>query len=112
VHHRVEELGGDQAADRQRDRREFDAQLQYSANRIVADLDELELRGLVVRVPAADRRANVLSVIRSGAAVQRRIQREIHAREDELLAGLSATQQRQLHTVVDALARRLRAPGR
>jgi DNA-binding MarR family transcriptional regulator len=83
-------------------------QLNYSANRIIADLDHLEARGLVVRQPGADRRANVITLTRSGAALQRRVQRAIHAREDELLAGLSATQQRQLHSVVQALARGVR----
>jgi DNA-binding MarR family transcriptional regulator len=83
-------------------------QLNYSANRIIADLDHLEARGLVVRQPGADRRANVITLTRSGAALQRRVQRAIHAREDELLAGLSATQQRQLHSVVQALARDVR----
>jgi DNA-binding MarR family transcriptional regulator len=83
-------------------------QLNYSANRIIADLDHLEARGLVVRQPGADRRANVITLTRSGAALQRRVQRAIHAREDELLAGLSVTQQRQLHSVVQALARGVR----
>jgi DNA-binding MarR family transcriptional regulator len=83
-------------------------QLEYSANRIIADLDHLEQRGLVVRQPGADRRANVVTITRSGAALQRRVQRAIHAGEDELLAGLSATQQRQLHSAVRALAREVR----
>jgi DNA-binding MarR family transcriptional regulator len=83
-------------------------QLNYSANRIIADLDHLEARGLVVRQPGADRRANVITLTRSGAALQRRVQRAIHAREDELLAGLSVTQQRQLRSVVQALARGVR----
>jgi DNA-binding MarR family transcriptional regulator len=84
-------------------------QLQYSANRIIADLDHLEERGLVARRPGTDRRANVIAITRSGAAVQRRIQRSVHAGEDELLAGLNATQQRQLRSAIEALERRARS---
>lgn len=84
-------------------------QLQYSANRIIADLDHLEERGLVVRRPGADRRSNVIAITRSGSALQRRIQRAIHAGEDELLAGLSAAQQTQLRAAVTALEGRVRS---
>jgi DNA-binding MarR family transcriptional regulator len=82
--------------------------LHYSANRIIADLDHLEERGLVIREPGADRRAKLVTVTRSGATVQRRVQRAIHAGEDELLAGLSASQRRQLHTLSGALAEQVR----
>jgi DNA-binding MarR family transcriptional regulator len=82
--------------------------LQYSANRIIADLDQLENQGLVTREPGADRRANVIAITRSGAATQRRVQRAIHAGEDELLAGLSAAQRRQLQEVAGTLASSIR----
>ena len=84
---------------------EIAQRLQYSANRIIADLDRLESRGLVVRRLGEDRRSNVIASTRSGAAVQRRVQRAIHAAEDRLLAGLSVTQQRQLHTILGSLER-------
>ena len=87
---------------------EIARRLQYSANRIVADLDLLEEQGLVARAPGADRRANVVTITRSGAAMQRRIQSAIHTREDELLAGLTATQRRQLQEVAGALASTVR----
>ncbi len=78
--------------------------LHYSANRIIADLDHLEERGFVRREPGTDRRANVVTITRAGAAVQRRVQRAIHEGEDELLAGLSVSQRRHLHELADALA--------
>ena len=84
--------------------------LQYSANRIIADLDTLEERGLIARRAGADRRANVLELTAPGTAVRQRIQREIHEREDELLTGLSTTQQRQFRSVVGTLAKQLRSP--
>ena len=82
--------------------------LHYSPNRIIADLDHLEELGFIRRAPGADRRANIVAITRSGAAVQRRVQRVIHAGEDELLAGLSASQQRQMHSVATALAEKVR----
>src|SRR4051812_14633729 len=81
--------------------------LQYSANRIIADLDTLEERGLIARHAGTDRRANVLELTAQGVAVRKRIQREIHQREDELLAALSSTQQRQFRAVVGTLARQV-----
>ena len=68
-----------------RNQREVAAHLQYSPNRIVADLHDLERRGWVTRRPGADRRANVLEITDSGDVVRRRVQTEIHRREDALL---------------------------
>src|SRR3954454_13288897 len=81
--------------------------LQYSPNRIVADLDVLEGRLLVTRRPGADRRANRLDITPQGRSVQRRVQQRIHAGEDELLAGLTSAQQRQLRAAAEHVARRL-----
>lgn len=83
--------------------------LQYSANRIVADLDELQERGLLVREPGQDRRANQLHVTEAGAALQRKVQHDVHDREDDLLAGLSPTRQRQLRAALQQLAQQMRA---
>ena len=71
-----------------RSQREVAAHLQYSANRLVTDLHDLERRGWVVRRAGADRRANELHVTAAGEAVRRRVRAEIHRREDDLLAGL------------------------
>jgi MarR family transcriptional regulator, lower aerobic nicotinate degradation pathway regulator len=83
--------------------------LRYSANRIIADLDDLEQRRLVTRRPGADRRANVLSTTRSGLTVQGRVQREVHQREDELLACLRTDQRRQLYSALSILEQRVGA---
>lgn len=85
--------------------------LQYSANRIIADLDHLQQRKLITRRSGPDRRANVVSITSAGAAVQRRIQTDIHRREDDLLAGLSSAAQRQLRSAAQRLADQLRAPA-
>jgi DNA-binding MarR family transcriptional regulator len=77
--------------------------LHYSPNRIIADLDELQYRGFIERAAGADRRANMLKITRAGSAVQRRVQKRVHAREDELLAMLTPTQRRQLDTILDQL---------
>jgi DNA-binding MarR family transcriptional regulator len=66
--------------------------LGYSKNRIVADLDLLERRSLLVRQPAPDRRANLLRVTPSGAALERQVREDVHRGEDELLATLDVQQ--------------------
>jgi DNA-binding MarR family transcriptional regulator len=81
--------------------------LQYSSNRIVADLDLLEGRHLVTRRPGADRRSNRLHITGQGREVQRRVQERIHAGEDELLAGLTSAQQAQLRSAAERVASRL-----
>ena len=82
--------------------------LQYSSNRIVADLDVLEARQLVTRRPGVDRRSNTLEITTDGWALQRRVQERIHAGEDSLLDGLTSTQQRQLRVMAEHLDERLR----
>src|SRR5690349_20972029 len=58
--------------------REVAAHLQYSPNRIVADLHDLQDRGWLLRRPGADRRSNVLTVTDAGDGVRRRVRAEIH----------------------------------
>jgi DNA-binding MarR family transcriptional regulator len=77
--------------------------LQYSPNRIIADLDELQSRRLLERIAAADRRANLLRITTAGAVLQRRVQKRIRAREDELLTGLTLSQRRQFDTILGQL---------
>lgn len=69
----------------------------YSKNRIVADIDHLEQRRLLVRQAGADRRVHSLRATDAGIAAMRTIRAEIHRGEDELLAGLSATAQQEFH---------------
>jgi DNA-binding MarR family transcriptional regulator len=78
--------------------------LDYSANRIIADLDRLEGLGLLVRRSGADRRANALHATAAGARVMRAIRTEIHRREDELLSRLPAQQRDALTSAVRVLA--------
>jgi DNA-binding MarR family transcriptional regulator len=65
--------------------------LEYSKNRIVADIDHLEEAGLLQRTSGKDRRSNLLTITRAGGTVLRAVRAEVHRREDLLLAGLSAT---------------------
>jgi len=86
-------------------------QLGYSPNRIIGDLDHLERRRLLSRRPAPDRRANLLEVTAAGTEVMQQVRREIHRREDELLAVLSPEQRRTLDAAVHSVADVLRGNG-
>jgi DNA-binding MarR family transcriptional regulator len=80
----------------QQNQAEVAARLGYSKNRIVADLDLLERRSLLIRQPGPDRRANLLRVTPAGSELERRIREEIHRGEDELLATLDPQQRTDL----------------
>jgi DNA-binding MarR family transcriptional regulator len=82
--------------------------LLYSRNRIIADLDLLERRSLLIRKPGADRRANQLEPTAAGIQVMRRIRGEIRHREDELLDVLPDYQRRALLAAARSLAAGLR----
>lgn len=62
--------------------------LDYSTNRIIADLDELERRELLRRRPGPDRRSNLLDATEAGVAVVREIRARIRRGEEQLLARL------------------------
>jgi len=79
----------------------------YSKNRIVADIDQLEQHELLRRQPGADRRVHTLRATDAGIAAMRAIRTEIHRREDELLAGISATAQREFHRSVRRLGEQI-----
>lgn len=58
-------------------------------SRIIADLDELQKRGLIRRQPdAADRRVRLLSLTEEGSRVRRAVQAAIRRREERVLAVL------------------------
>ena len=82
--------------------------LGYSKNRIVADLDLLEERRLLVRQPGPDRRANVLSATPAGLRLMNRVKAEVHEGEDRLLASLPQEQRAALLEAVGAIADTLR----
>jgi DNA-binding MarR family transcriptional regulator len=82
--------------------------LAYSPNRIIADLDQLEERGLLIRRPGPDRRAKLLTTTPDGVGVMGQIRREIHRGEDELLSVLTPEQRVHLSASVHVLAAALR----
>jgi DNA-binding MarR family transcriptional regulator len=84
---------------------EVAGRLDYSKNRIVADLDHLERAGLVVRRRGADRRANELAVTAAGRAARRSIQDDIHRAEDELLDDVPAATVEALRTTLLEIGR-------
>jgi DNA-binding MarR family transcriptional regulator len=71
----------------QREMAEF---LSLDPSQIVALIDELEHRGLVIRAPGRlDRRAKIVSTTAAGSAVFRRAEIAVRAAESEALSGLS-----------------------
>jgi MarR family transcriptional regulator, lower aerobic nicotinate degradation pathway regulator len=87
---------------------EVASRLDYSKNRIVADLDGLERAGLVVRRRGADRRANELTITAAGRAARMAIQREIHRGEDELLEAVPAATVHGLRAALEEIVRSAR----
>jgi DNA-binding MarR family transcriptional regulator len=87
------------------------ALLDYSRNRIIADIDELEGRELLVRERGADRRANALQATDAGVSLMRRIRADIHRGEDDLLADLTAAERRDLDRVALRVATLMRERG-
>ena len=58
-------------------------------SRIIADLDELQERGLIQRQPdAADRRVHLLSLTPAGSQLRQSVQTAIRRREEQTLARL------------------------
>ncbi len=82
--------------------------LEYSRNRIVADIDLLEQRGWLVRERGSDRRSNVLRSTPDGARLMRAVRTEIHRGEDELLADFSTSQRAELDRVAGRISRLMR----
>lgn len=80
------------------------ALLGYSRNRIIADIDTLEERGLLVRERGADRRANTLRVTPPGVTLMRAIKADIHRGEDEILADLTRTEREEFDRAVGRVA--------
>jgi DNA-binding MarR family transcriptional regulator len=85
--------------------------LEYSPNRIIADLDLLEQRGLLTRRRGGDRRSNELTTTTAGRRVVRCVRADIHRGEDELLAALPADRRRALLSATDTIADALRSSG-
>jgi DNA-binding MarR family transcriptional regulator len=88
--------------------RQVAARLQYSPNRIVADLDTMERRGLITRQRDADRRANTLRITAEGRQLQRQVHDLVGEQEQLLLAGLTGAERRELRRIIERLADQLR----
>jgi DNA-binding MarR family transcriptional regulator len=77
-----------------------------------AVLDRLQARGLVARTPdSADRRAWRLRLTAAGAELLERIEPRVAQVQRDLLAPLSAAEQRQLMALLERLAGPLPVPG-
>lgn len=71
---------------------------------LVTLLNDLEESGYVARAPdPTDRRRNSVSITRSGRAALRRFDKLVVAADDELLTPLSATDRKQLLTLLERL---------
>ncbi|AXJ08880.1 MarR family winged helix-turn-helix transcriptional regulator [Arthrobacter sp. PM3] len=82
----------------QREMAEF---LSLDPSQIVALIDELEKRGLVLRAPGKqDRRAKIVSATAEGAAVFRQAEAAARAAEAAALAGLSEAEVAALKTLL------------
>ncbi|MEV4702339.1 MarR family transcriptional regulator [Actinoplanes sp. NPDC049316] len=72
--------------------------------RIIADLDELQERGLIEREPdPADRRVRLLRLTPAGRRVHTAVRRAIRAEEERLLADLPAADRRVFLRVLQRL---------
>lgn len=88
------------------------ARLGYSKNRLVHDIDHLESLGLVRRDPLpTDRRSNTVTITNRGRTTRARIQRRIHAAEDELLRHVPLSARRQFADLAADITDGLRRDG-
>ncbi|WP_413641846.1 MarR family winged helix-turn-helix transcriptional regulator [Mycobacterium sp. RTGN5] len=73
--------------------------------RIIRDLDELQQRGLIERMPDPDdRRVRLLAITDAGRAVKNAVQKEIQRGEEHWLRDLSADERRTFLRVLGRLA--------
>jgi DNA-binding MarR family transcriptional regulator len=87
---------------------EVATRLGYSKNRIIADLDLLEERDLLIRTPGPDRRANILRATPAGRRLMQRVQTAIRRAEDQLLRALPDEQRRALASATRTITAALR----
>lgn len=77
----------------------------YDKTRLIGLLDELEGERLITRTPdPADRRARIVTLTAAGRRRHSAARASIRAMEDELLAGLSATDRDRLRRTLGRLA--------
>lgn len=93
------------AEDTRPSQRELAEFLRLDPSQVVALVDELQRRGLVVREPdPADRRANVVVATEAGRTLHARAQLAARSAQGRLHAGLSAGQREQLAELLRLLA--------
>ena len=71
---------------------------------MVGVVDALEARGLIERRRGADRRTNGLWLTRAGRALVARLKRRIEAHEQRVAARLSATERKELLSLLEKLS--------
>lgn len=77
----------------------------YDKTRLIALLDRLEERALIVRAPDPnDRRVHTITVTQAGAALVADARADIRAMEERLLAGLAPSERVALRTMLGRLA--------
>lgn len=73
--------------------------------RIIRDLDELQQRGLIERMPDPDdRRVRLLAITEAGRALKNAVQTEIQRGEERWLGELNADERRTFLRVLDRFA--------
>ncbi len=73
--------------------------------RIIRDLDELQQRGLIARMPDPDdRRVRLLAITDAGRALKNAVQAEIQRGEERWLGELNAEERRTFLRVLERLA--------
>lgn len=88
------------------------AQLRYSKNRLVHDIDHLERLGLVTRVvQRTDRRSNLVTITSDGRSVRSRIQKRIHVGEDKLMPHVSTASRAQFLSLAAEISDGMRPPS-
>lgn len=93
------------AEDSRPSQRELAEFLRLDPSQVVALVDELQRRGLVVREPdPSDRRANVVVATEAGRALHQRAQHAARSAQRRLHAGLSEAQRDQLAELLRLLA--------
>jgi DNA-binding MarR family transcriptional regulator len=79
--------------------------IHYDKTRLIGLLDELESAGLITRTPdPADRRARIVSLTAKGTKRHTAARHAIRAMEDELLAGVGASERARLRRTLARLS--------
>jgi DNA-binding MarR family transcriptional regulator len=91
---------------------EIVAVLDYSANRIIGDIDRLEELGLARRVAGRDRRRHEIEITDAGRERMLAVRRDIHRAEDDLFAGIDPDDRRQFGALASRFAATIGADDR